>query len=127
MRIIRLDHLVLTVKNVAITAKFYNEILGMEIIKFAGGDRTALLFGNQKINLHECGREVEPKAKLPTAGSADLCFISETPLKDIQEELKEKRISIEEGPIERTGAVGKIISVYFRDPDSNLIEISNYI
>jgi catechol 2,3-dioxygenase-like lactoylglutathione lyase family enzyme len=97
----------------------------MEVIEFGSG-RKALLFGNQKINLHQKGKEFEPKAATPTPGSADLCFISETPTSEVMEELVLKNIDIIEGPVERTGATGKIISVYFRDPDHNLIELSNY-
>ncbi|EGC32389.1 hypothetical protein DICPUDRAFT_155636 [Dictyostelium purpureum] len=126
MKIKNLDHLVLTVANIENTCKFYNSVLGMKIITFKE-TRKALEFGNQKINLHLKGKEFEPKSKFPTAGSADLCFISETPLLEVIKELKEKNIEIEEGPVERTGAVGKINSVYIRDPDFNLIEISNYI
>lgn len=127
MEINRLDHLVLTVKNVADTCKFYNEILGMEIITF-GNNRKALLFGSQKINLHEKGHEIDPKAAFPTSGSGDLCFIANTPVEKVLEELQDKNIPVLEGGIvERTGATGKIRSVYFRDPDNNLLEVSNYL
>lgn len=127
MEIKRLDHLVLTVKNVEQTCRFYNEILGMEVITF-GNDRKALLFGNQKINLHEQGNEIDPKAAFPTSGSGDLCFIASTPVELVLKELESKNIPIlENGIVERTGAIGKIRSVYFRDPDNNLLEVSNYI
>lgn len=127
MEIKRLDHLVLTVKNVEQTCRFYNEILGMEVITF-GNDRKALLFGNQKINLHEQGNEIDPKAAFPTSGSGDLCFIASTPIELVLKELESKNIPIlENGIVERTGAIGKIRSVYFRDPDNNLLEVSNYI
>ena len=92
-----------------------------------GENRKALKFGNQKINLHQVGKEFEPKALHPTAGSADLCFIAETPLEEVIAHLQTQNIDIIEGPIERTGAMGKILSIYLRDPDQNLIEISNYL
>ncbi|MNK73022.1 Virulence protein [compost metagenome] len=126
MDIKNLDHLVLTVSNLESTCRFYSLALGMEIIEF-GENRKALKFGNQKINLHHHGSEIEPKAFKPTPGTADLCFITDFPLLVVMEELKEKCIEIEEGPVERTGANGKIISIYLRDPDMNLIEVSNYL
>ncbi|NLU95751.1 VOC family protein [Chitinophaga sp. Ak27] len=127
MIITHLDHLVITVKSLAVTCDFYAKILGMEIITF-GDDRKALRFGQQKINLHEKGREITPMAALPTMGSADLCFISATPVENILQELQDNNIPVLEGGIvERTGANGKIRSVYFRDPDGNLLEVSNYI
>ena len=101
-------------------------MLGFELITF-GDNRKALRFGNQKINLHQKGREFEPKALFPTSGSADICFITETGLEDVLKELQAKNIQITEGIVERTGALGKIRSVYLRDPDSNLIELSNYL
>ncbi|MDH2498742.1 MULTISPECIES: VOC family protein [Acinetobacter] len=126
MKITHLDHLVLTVEDVHKTCEFYKTILNFEVITFKE-DRKALKFGNQKINLHKSGNEFEPKALLPTKGSADLCFISETPLTEVILHLSKNKIVIEEGPIERTGAIGGILSIYIRDPDENLIEISNYI
>ncbi|XP_041051769.1 glyoxalase domain-containing protein 5 [Carcharodon carcharias] len=120
-----LDHLVLTVKSIEDTVAFYSQTLGMEVVTFKG-NRKALSFGNQKFNLHEVGKEFEPKAHKPTAGSIDLCLITKTPVSKVIEHLKVCGIHIEEGPIERTGAVGPITSVYFRDPDNNLIEVSNY-
>jgi catechol 2,3-dioxygenase-like lactoylglutathione lyase family enzyme len=126
MDIKNLDHLVLTVANLESTCKFYSLALGMEIIEF-GENRRALKFGNQKINLHQHGCELEPKAFKPMPGTADLCFITDFPLPEVMQELKEKCIEIEEGPVERTGANGKIISIYLRDPDMNLIEVSNYL
>ncbi len=126
MKISHLDHLVLTVANIEITCQFYRSILNFEVITF-GENRKALKFGNQKINLHQVGKEFEPKAFQPTAGSADLCFIAETPLEKVIEHLQQLNIEIIEGPIERTGAMGKILSIYICDPDQNLIEISNYL
>ncbi len=124
MNITQLDHLVLTVKDIDATCRFYAEHLGMEIITF-GDNRKALRFGSQKINLHQLGNEFEPKADKPTSGSADLCFLSDTPLEDIMAEVQLAGIAILEGPIQRTGASGPIQSIYIRDPDDNLIEISN--
>jgi catechol 2,3-dioxygenase-like lactoylglutathione lyase family enzyme len=126
MKIDYLDHLVLTVKSIEKTCEFYSRVLGMEIITFGDG-RKALLFGSQKINLHERGQEFEPKAGYPMPGSADLCFITGTPLVEVIEHLQRYDIEIIEGPVRRTGAVGQILSVYFRDPDMNLIEVSNYV
>ncbi len=124
MKIVRLDHFVLTVASIEVTANFYAGILGMERIAFGDG-RTALKFSNQKINLHEAGAEFLPKAASPTPGSADFCLITETPLDEIIEDLEEAGIAIEEGPVSRTGATGPIRSIYLRDPDNNLVEISN--
>lgn len=126
MKVDYLDHLVLTVKNIATTCEFYAVILGMEVLSF-GENRKALLFGSQKINLHELGKEFEPKAHRPTPGSADLCFITTIPLADVIEHLQRSGVPILEGPVNRTGAVGQLESVYFRDPDLNLIEVSNYV
>lgn len=124
MQIDRLDHLVLTVRDIAATCDFYQRVLGMEVITF-GDQRKALLFGGQKINLHEKDKEFEPKAHAPTCGSADLCFIAATPLEQVRR-LRAQRVDIIEGPVARTGATGSITSLYFRDPDLNLIEVSNY-
>ena len=124
IRIDHLDHLVLTVASIEQSCDFYARVLGMGVETFAEG-RKALIFGNQKINLHQAGHEFEPKAKRPTPGSADLCFISKTPLDDIISHLSAEGVAIEEGPVRRTGATGPILSIYFRDPDSNLIEVSN--
>ncbi|WP_420571636.1 VOC family protein [Kordia sp.] len=126
MKIERIDHIVLTVKNIEETIEFYTNILGMKVITF-GENRKALTFGNQKINLHEKGKEFEPKAKLPTVGAADLCFIVSTKIETVKTELLDKNIEIVEGIVERTGATGKIRSIYLRDPDQNLIELSNHI
>lgn len=124
-----LDHLVLTVKNTDVAVEFYTQILGMRKEVFNGA-RIALIFGEtiqQKINLHELGNEFEPKAAHVKAGSADLCLISTTPIQSVIEHFEHCNVPLEDGPIERTGASGKIISVYLRDPDLNLIEISNYL
>ncbi|BBQ50469.1 VOC family protein [Acinetobacter pittii] len=126
MKISHLDHLVLTVSNIESTCHFYQTVLGFEVITFKD-DRKALKFGNQKINLHQQGNEFEPKALQPTPGSADLCFISDTPISEVVAHLNQLNIQIEEGPIERTGAMHPILSVYIRDPDQNLIEISNIL
>lgn len=126
MKISILDHLVLTVADIATTCRFYEDILGMEVQTF-GDNRKALKFGQQKINLHQQGKEFEPKATHPAPGSADLCFITETPLREVKEDLIRKNISLLESEVKRTGANGPIISLYFRDPDGNLIEVSNYI
>ncbi|WEK70917.1 MAG: VOC family protein [Candidatus Chryseobacterium colombiense] len=126
MEIKNIDHLVLTVADIEKSIEFYTQILGFEVVTF-GDNRKALTFGNQKINLHQKGKEFEPKADHPTPGSADLCFISKTDIDDVLEELQQKNIEITEGIVDRTGALGKIKSVYFRDPDLNLIEVSNYL
>lgn len=121
----RLDHLVLTVRDIAASCDFYSQVLGMNIVTF-GNDRKALVFGKQKINLHEAGKEFEPKAARPTPGSADLCFIAREPLTSVMAHLEAHNIAIIEGPLPRTGAAGVLTSIYLRDPDDNLIEISNY-
>ena len=126
MKIERLDHLVLTVADIAKTCEFYEKVLGMETVTFGAG-RKALSFGQQKINLHQAGKEFEPKAVRPTPGSGDLCFITSTPVAAVIVHLKTAGVAIEEGPVARTGATGPIQSVYFRDPDGNLIEVSNYV
>jgi catechol 2,3-dioxygenase-like lactoylglutathione lyase family enzyme len=126
VRIDRLDHLVLTVADIDATVDFYTRVLGMEAVTFGAG-RTALAFARSKINLHRAGHEFEPKARRPTPGSADLCLIAEGPLEQVIEDLAEHSVPIEEGPVERTGATGPILSVYFRDPDQNLIEVSTYL
>ena len=125
MNINRLDHLVLTVKDIQTTVDFYVSVLGMEREEFGAG-RLALKYGNQKINLHQAGKEFEPKADRPTPGSADLCFITEVPLEKAMAHVLSKGVEIIEGPVARTGATGPINSFYFRDPDMNLIEVSNY-
>ncbi|GAA3700531.1 VOC family protein [Nonomuraea antimicrobica] len=125
IRIDHLDHLVLTVADVEETVDFYGRVLGMEAVTFGAG-RRALGFGSQKINLHEKGREFDPKAARPTPGSADLCLISAVPIDEVLRHLEACGVPVEEGPVSRTGAQGPITSVYFRDPDRNLIEVSTY-
>ncbi|QLY25222.1 VOC family protein [Bdellovibrio sp. KM01] len=125
MKIERIDHLVFTVKDISATCDFYQKVLNMEVVTFKG-DRKALSFGNQKINLHQVGKEFEPKADKPTAGAIDLCLITNTPLEEAKKHIESFGVKIIEGPIERTGAMGTIKSIYFRDPDFNLIEVSNY-
>lgn len=126
MKITRIDHIVLTVKNIDVTTDFYQRALGMEVVTFGEG-RKALSFGGQKFNLHEAGNEFEPKAENPTPGSIDICLITETPINQVMDELRKAGISLIEGPVKRTGALGPIMSIYFRDPDLNLIEISNVL
>ncbi|HEX7673526.1 MAG TPA: VOC family protein [Bdellovibrio sp.] len=121
----RVDHIVFTVADIDKTVEFYTRVLGMKEESFGQG-RRALVFGKQKINLHQKGKEFEPKALHPTTGAMDICLISEKPLEEVMKWLKECKVEITEGPVERTGALGKIRSVYFRDPDQNLIEVSNY-
>jgi catechol 2,3-dioxygenase-like lactoylglutathione lyase family enzyme len=121
-----LDHLVLTVSDIDVTCEFYERVLQCEVITF-GDDRKALRCGDQKINLHRSGAEFQPCARKPTPGSADLCFIAETLLDELCAYLNRCEVAIEEGPVERTGARGPILSVYIRDPDQNLIELSNYL
>lgn len=125
MRVERLDHLVLTVRDVDATVSFYERVLGMRSITFGAG-RRALEYGQQKINLHAAQAPIEPHAIRPTPGSADLCFIIATPVQEAIAHLQRLDVAVEAGPVPRTGALGPITSVYFRDPDGNLIEVSNY-
>lgn len=126
MHMNNMDHLVLTVKDMAVSARFYHRVLGMDVVHFNGG-RVALRFAQMKINLHQAGHEFEPKADQPTPGSGDLCFITTTPMAQVISELNAQNIPIMQGPVSRTGALGPIVSVYIRDPDQNLIEIANYL
>lgn len=126
MKIDSLDHLVITVEDIETTASFYSRALGMEIVTFAGG-RKALSFGAQKINLHQRGKEFEPRAQKPTPGSADLCFLTSVPIAEVVRHLSSCNVAVLEEPVKRTGATGPILSVYFRDPDMNLIEVSNRV
>ncbi|MGJ8618276.1 MAG: VOC family protein [Sulfitobacter sp.] len=122
-----MDHLVLTVRSIPETVQFYSEVLGMRAVQFdtiEGETRWALAYGKNKINLHQLGKEFEPKAAFPTPGSADLCFLTDTPMEQWTEHLQTLAIDIEDGPVARTGAVGPLRSIYLRDPDHNLIEVS---
>lgn len=121
-----LDHLVLTTRDKERCIHFYTVILGMQLETFGEG-RLAFKFGDQKINLHEYGHELLPKAHLPVPGSLDLCFIAATPLEQVMTRLRQYEVTIEDGPVRRTGACGPIRSVYIRDPDLNLIEISEIL
>jgi catechol 2,3-dioxygenase-like lactoylglutathione lyase family enzyme len=125
MNIDRIDHVVMTVRDIDATCDFYTRVLGMRVVTFAGG-RKALAFGRQKINLHLAGREFEPKAAHPTPGSVDLCLIATGALDDVVAHLAACGVSIIEGPVAKAGATGPLRSVYFRDPDANLIEVSTY-
>ena len=121
-----IDHIVLTTRDLAGCIRFYTEVLGMKVESFKTptGTRQALKFGNQKINLHEWGREFTPRAHVAAPGTLDLCFIAAVPLEAVMAKLKAAQIPILEGPVMKTGAVSKIRSVYVRDPDLNLVEIS---
>jgi catechol 2,3-dioxygenase-like lactoylglutathione lyase family enzyme len=125
MNIDRIDHFVLTVRDLDATCDFYARVLGMEVVTFAGG-RRGLSFGNQKINLHQAGHEFEPKADRPGPGTADFCLITRVPLEAVLSHLAACGVQVIEGPVAKTGATGPIRSVYFRDPDLNLVEVSNY-
>ena len=120
-----LDHLVLTVRDVDATVAFYERVLGMRGIEFGGG-RRALEFGGQKLNLHPASAPIEPCADRPTPGSADLCFVTREEPAAVVARLEREGVEVLEGPVPRTGARGPITSVYFRDPDGNLIEVSSY-
>ncbi|WP_424944500.1 VOC family protein [Aliiroseovarius crassostreae] len=123
-----LDHLVLTVRDLQATIRFYEDVMGMRAVSFCpadGSTRWALCFGAQKINLHPADGPYDPKAAQPGPGTADLCFLSDRGLEEWQPHLDALEVPIEEGPVRRTGATGPIRSIYLRDPDGNLIEISN--
>ncbi len=126
-----LDHLVLTTANESACIDFYTRVMGMSLEVFIGGtppvERKAFKFGQQKINLHIKGKEFEPKAELPTPGALDLCFIATQPLEAVITRMEENHWLIIEGPVKRTGATGQIRSIYVRDPDANLIEISELL
>lgn len=127
-RIETLDHLVLTVSDIPATVAFYRDVLGMTEAPFqtaTGETRMSLTFGTMKINLHQAGRAFEPKAMYPTPGSADLCFLTEQPIEDWVTQLAAHGVALEDGPVPRTGATGPLTSIYLRDPDQNLIELSN--
>jgi catechol 2,3-dioxygenase-like lactoylglutathione lyase family enzyme len=125
MKIDSIDHLVLTVTSLEDTCKFYCDVLGMERETFGEG-RIALKFGQQKFNLHQIDTDITPKAKSPLPGSIDLCLITTASIPSVISHLGNHRITIETGPVSRTGAEGPITSVYVRDPDGNLVEISVY-
>jgi catechol 2,3-dioxygenase-like lactoylglutathione lyase family enzyme len=125
MKVTGIDHVVLTVRDLERTINFYTNILGMTVSAFGKG-RLALKCGSQKINLHEAGEEFAPHAGLPTPGSADLCFLTDQPLSDWLVHLAEQEVPVVEGPARRTGALGPMMSIYVRDPDRNLVEISRY-
>ena len=121
-----IDHVVLTTRDLPACLRFYGEVLGMKVEKFQtpGAQRLALKFGNQKINIHEWGREFTPRAHVAAPGTLDLCFIASEPLEKVIQKLKQRKIEIIEGPVDKTGANGPIRSVYVRDQDLNLVEIS---
>ena len=121
-----IDHFVLTCADVDATIDFYVRVLGMTAESFGAG-RRALSFGNQKINLHQAGAEFEPKARLATPGSADFCLLSEVPVAEIALHLAAEGVEVIEGPVEKIGAAGALLSIYFRDPDGNLVEVSNAV
>jgi len=124
----RIDHIVLTTRDLPACIRFYTEVLGMKLVRFAtpGGERLSFNFGSQKINLHEWGREFEPRAHVAVPGALDLCFIASVPLEQVMQNLKKAGVPILEGPVARTGARGAMRSVYVRDPDLNLVEVSEY-
>lgn len=125
MKVNGIDHFVLTVGDIEVTCEFYSRVLGMQVVTF-GNNRKALQFEKQKINLHQAGKEFEPKALNPTPGSGDFCLITDVPLDRVIDHIRSCNVEIVEGPVRRTGATGPIDSIYVRDPDGNLIEISNY-
>jgi catechol 2,3-dioxygenase-like lactoylglutathione lyase family enzyme len=125
VKLVGLDHLVLTVRDLGRTVDFYQGVLGMSVSAFDHG-RLALKFGSQKINLHEAGKEFSPYAAHPTPGSADLCFVTDTPIAGWVDHLAALEVPLVQGPVSRTGALGPMTSVYIRDPDRNLVEISYY-
>jgi catechol 2,3-dioxygenase-like lactoylglutathione lyase family enzyme len=126
MKVERIDHVVLTVADVERTISFYERALGMTAVTFGEG-RRALAFGDQKLNLHPAGREFEPKARRPTPGAVDICFTTTTPLEEVATHLRAQSVAIELGPVEKIGARRSLRSLYFRDPDGNLVEVSNEI
>lgn len=126
MKVLRIDHVVLTVADIERTMAFYERVLGMTAVSFGGG-RRALAFGDQKLNLHQAGREFEPKAARPTPGAIDLCFTTDVRLEEVATHLRKCSVAIELGPVDKTGARSPLRSLYFRDPDGNLIEVSNEV
>ena len=126
MKVLRIDHVVLTVADLERTLAFYERVLGMTAVSFGAG-RRALAFGDQKLNLHQAGREFEPKALRPTPGAIDLCLTTDVPLDEVAAHLRAESVAIEHGPVDKIGARGALRSLYFRDPDGNLIEVSNEV
>ena len=126
MKVDRIDHVVLTVADVERTISFYQRVLGMTAVTFGEG-RRALAFGDQKLNLHQAGREFEPKARRPTPGAVDICFTTDVPLDDVAAHLRGLSVAIELGPVDKIGARHALRSLYFRDPDGNLVEVSNEV
>ena len=126
MTIDRIDHIVLTVRDIGATCEFYARVLGMQVVTFGEG-RKALTFGRQKINLRPAVEEAALIAANPTPGSGDLCFVSDLPLQAVKQHIESCGVKVIEGPVHRNGAVGMMESIYFRDPDGNLIEIANYV
>jgi catechol 2,3-dioxygenase-like lactoylglutathione lyase family enzyme len=126
MKIRAIDHVVLTVRDIERTLSFYEKALGMQAVSFGEG-RRALAFGEQKLNLHQAGREFEPKAQVPTPGSVDLCLLTDEPLDEVVAHLRRSGVAIELGPVAKTGARHPLRSIYFRDPDGNLIEVANEV
>jgi len=124
MKVERIDHVVITVADVERTLSFYQRVLGMTAVTFGEG-RRALAFGDQKLNLHQAGREFEPKARRPTAGAVDICFTTSVPLHEVAAHLRAQSVAIELGPVDKIGARHALRSLYFRDPDGNLVEVSN--
>jgi len=123
----RIDHLVLTVRDLAASLRFYERVLGARVVPpYKGRGPAAVAFGRQKINIHVAGKEFEPKATIPTVGSGDFCLITESPIEAVVEHLATCGIAIELGPVPRMGALGPMTSVYFRDPDGNLVEVARY-
>jgi len=124
VRVVRIDHVVLTVSDIGRTIAFYERALGMTAITF-GEARRALAFGDQKLNLHQAGREFEPKARVPTPGAIDICLLTDVPLDEVEAHLRSVGVTIDLGPVAKTGARRPLRSLYFRDPDGNLVEVSN--
>jgi len=124
MASLRLDHFVLTVRSIEDTVAFYRRAIGLEAVTFGDG-RRAIQIGEQKVNLHEAGHELEPRASRPTPGSGDFCIVTNEPLEAVIARLSRLGIAIEEGPVARTGAMAPLRSIYVRDPDGNLVEIAN--
>jgi catechol 2,3-dioxygenase-like lactoylglutathione lyase family enzyme len=126
VRVQRIDHVVLTVADLETTIAFYERVLGMTAVSFGEG-RRGLAFGDQKLNLHQAGREFDPKARRPTPGAVDLCFTTDIPLEDVAVHLLRQSVEVEHGPVDKVGARRALRSLYFRDPDGNLIEVSNEV